>query len=291
MIINTFSISGDDPEEFNLYDSYNLEHYSEIGIKFTSSNGIKITYSDRVVNYVNGRWRMALNESPFTSYYVNPSTSDSLPVSGWVNIDGDPFTGVFSITSVDEDLVIVDPDNVIITPQDTTSTSTSSVDQETPTSVEESQEQIFVPVLDVESSNMYSNELTETVIVYGRPTVTFLSHNTIITGSKYAVLVTGYSLNHTTNVYLSSNADLFPQQLINTHNDAEYPPISAHETSFDVVTENELIVNIPAVYRPGMIDIVISNPAGYGKLTPLYEPTSDNWTEENLQPYIITVDL
>ena len=110
-------------------------------------------------------------------------------------------------------------------------------------------------------------------------------------GSRYAVLVTGYSLQYTTNVYLSSNVDIFDHKLIDTHNDDEYPPISACETTFDIVSENEIIVNIPAVYNTGMIDIIISNPAGYGKLTPVYEPISTAWTDDNLQPYIITVDL
>ena len=151
--------------------------------------------------------------------------------------------------------------------------------------------QIFAPVASEDRGDMYSNELTETVKVYGRPTVTFLSHNSITVGSKYAVLVTGYSLQYTTNVYLSSNTDMFEHKLIDSHNDDEYPPISACETTFDTVSENEIIVNIPPVYKTGMIDIIISNPAGYGKLTPVYTPTSINWSEENLQPYIITVDL
>lgn len=288
MTTNTFNISGDSVDDVRLYNDYILEHQSEMGVKYVSLDSeIKITYSDRITNFVNGCWRMALNKSPFTSYYANPSTQDNLPTSGWVNIDGDPFLGVFSVDVEPVVIENVETTNTTISSENLSGAvqiSVESDDSSTPTT------QVFAPVID-DPVGLYTNELTETVVVYGRPTVTFLSHNNITTGSKYAVLVTGYSLQYTTNVYLSSNADLFEQETISTHDDPEYPPISAHETDFDIITENELIVNIPAVYSPGMIDIVISNPAGYGKLTPVYTSTSNNWTEENLQPYIITVDL
>jgi hypothetical protein len=293
MTIDTFSISGDNPAEAQLYKLYNLVHHSDVGIKYQSSDSeIKITYSDRIVNYASGRWRMSLNRSPFTSYYVNSSTTDNLPLTGWIDINGDSLTGKVCLPSPGETYTVTQQPSAqeVVYENETASDTTLAVsvsdDYTTPT-----EGQIFIPSVESDDSTMYSNELTETVKVYARPTVTFLSHNNIITGNKYTVLVTGYSLQYTTNVYLSSNADLFPHKLIDTHNDPEYPPISACETSFDIVTENELIVNIPAVFKPGMIDIVISNPAGYGKLTPVYTPTSNNWTEENLQPYIITVDL
>ena len=296
MITESFNISGVDTNESHLFDVYSLEHHSEVGIKYVSSStDIKITYSDRIVNFVNGRWRMSLNRSPFTSYYANPATTDSIPVTGWVDLEGNIFTG--SVYIIEEQTTqqpsTEEPDTVEPVPLtgDTIESTPAQEDTTESTVISSPPSQVLIPAITGDRGDMYSNALTETVKVYGRPTITFLSHNNIMMGSKYAVLVTGYSLQYTTNVYLSSNADMFEHKLINTHDDDEYPPISACETSFDTVSENEIIINIPAVYKTGMIDIIISNPAGYGKLTPVYESISDNWTEENLQPYIITVDL
>ena len=294
MITDSFSISGSDPNESHLYGVYSVEHYSDIGIKYVSAdNNTKITYSDRIVNIVSGRWRMALDESPFTLYYANPALTETLPLTGWVNIDEQIFTGYISETP---------PLSTTETIEDVTTETPTITSTETPaiTSVETQPEPVpeTPPVVETptmvetsEYTGLYSNELTEVKCVYGRPTITTISHADILTGSRYAILLTGYSLNHTTNVYLSSNADMFPHESIDTHQDEKYPPISAHETTFDIVSENELIVNIPAVYKTGMIDVIVSNPAGYGKLNPTYIPISDNWTEDNLQPYIITVCL
>ncbi len=288
MTINTFSITGDITTDQHLYNVYNLEHYSDIGIKYVSVNDkIKITYSDKITNYVQGSWRMAMNESPFTSYYANPSRSESLPITGWVDIDNNEFAGEFvtTPTPTPTPTPTLSADVTSLVSATPIPSSTPNIPVPTPSA------QIFVPVAENDTDSMYSNDLTETVVVYGRPTITFLSHNNIMMGSKYAVLVTGYSLQYTTNVYLSSNVDMFEHKLIDTHDDSEYPPISACETAFDIINENEIIVNIPAVYKTGMIDIIISNPAGYGKLSPVYEPVSTAWTDENLQPYVITVDL
>ena len=283
MITENFSISGEDLSESHLYGSYTINHSSEIGIKYISvDNNTKITYSDRIVNFVSGRWRMALDESPFTLYYANPAMSETLPVSGWVDINKQVFVGTITET----------PPVAAVEPPPVTAVEPPPVTAVEPPPVTPTENSSAEPIVNEEEYvGLYSNQLTETKCVYGRPTITTISHIDILTGSRYAVLLTGYSLDHTTNVYLSSNVDMFPQQHIDTHEDIDYPPISAHETTFDIISENELIVNIPAVYSTGMIDIIISNPAGYGKLNPTYIPISSNWTEDNLQPYIITVGL
>lgn len=276
MIIDQFNITGSDTSQSNLYSVYTLEHHSDIGIKYVSSDDdVKITYSDRIVNFVSGRWRMSLNQSPYTLLYANPSTSDNIPMSGWVDVNLEPFTG---------DIQEYTPDTTV---DSTSATPTSADDVDT---TQQSSSSVTLSG-DTEYVGLYSNMLTETKCVYGRPTITTLSHNEILTGSRYAVLLTGYSFDHTTNAYLSSNTDLFPHTYVDSHQDEQYPPISAFETTFDIVSENELIINIPAVYKTGMIDIIVSNPAGYGKLNPTYVPVSTNWSEENLQPYIITVSL
>ena len=298
-ITNSISVTGSDASDSHLYGDYSLEHYSDIGVKYVSLSGdVKITYSDRIVNIVSGRWRMAKNTTPYTLYYANPSTMESVPVSGWINIDNELFAGG----------VVINQPPPVPTPTPSPPLSAlsgaplsgdplsgaplSGVPTPTPTptpTVLTSDE--YDDLIAAQTGSMLSNELTETAIVRARPTVTHLSHNYITTGSKYSILITGYSLNYTTNVYLSSNVDMFPHTYIQTHTDTDFPPISAVETTYTIVSENELVVNIPAVDKTGMIDIIISNPAGYGKLTPTYIPISSNWTEDNLQPYIITVEV
>ena len=289
-ITNSISITGDDAEDSHLHGEYTLEHYSDIGVKYVSLSGdVKVTYSSKIVNIVEGRWRMAKNTSPYTLYYANPSTTESVPVSGWINIDDELFAGSVIIHQPVEPTPTPTPSLSALSGIPTP-TPSAPIPTPTPTPTVFTSDE-YDALIDAQTGKMLTNELTETTTVRAQPTVTHLSHNYIMTGSKYSVLVTGYSLNYTTNVYLSSNVDMFPHTYIQTHDDAEYPPISAAETTYTVVSENELIVNIPAVDKTGMIDIIVSNPAGYGKLTPTYIPISSNWTEDNLQPYIITVEV
>lgn len=289
-ITNSLSLTGSDTSDNHLYGEYSLEHYSDIGIKYVSLSGdVKITYSDRIINIVSGRWRMAKNSSPYTLYYANSATTEDIPVSGWINIDNKLFTGGVIINQTP--VPTPTPSAVALSGIPTPTPSTTPpvpTPTPSPTIMTDSE---YTTLVQAQSGGFATNELTETTVVRGRPTITHLSHNYIQPNSKYSVLVTGYSLNHTTNVYLSSNTDLFEHKYIQTHTDAAYPPISAYETTFTIVSENELIVNIPAVEKTGMIDVILTNPAGYGKLTPTYIPISSNWNDDNLQPYIITVEV
>ena len=95
MIPNTFKIT--QAEQLYINTIYNLDHYSDIGIKYTSTDKqVKITYSKNINNFLGGRWRMSKNTSPYTLYYANSGTSETIPTSGWISITGDSFTGVFN---------------------------------------------------------------------------------------------------------------------------------------------------------------------------------------------------
>lgn len=270
MIPNTFTISLATQEYIN--NTYTLQHYSDMGIKYVSSDGnIKITYSDNINNFLGGRWRMSKNSSPYTLYYANSNITETIPTSAWLSIDGDVFDGVFG------DIINTSPTPTpTITP---TLTPTTPVVTPTPTGTN-----VYVEPI----SQMPRNQLTETVVVYARPTITHISNLSLQPMTSYAVLVTGYSMQYTTSVFLSSNNNSLNEQPYNSW--AGYDPIHGAKTTFEIVSENELIVTTPPLSSGTVLDIIIANPAGYGNIDPSYINKSVNWTDGNLQHQFITVE-
>jgi hypothetical protein len=133
------------------------------------------------------------------------------------------------------------------------------------------------------------NRLTETIKVYARPTITHISHLHIPQMTSYDIMITGYSMNYTTSVYLSSNYNNIQSEYIDVYNDIRYPAISACEAQFKIISENELIITIPPVSGSCLIDVIIMNPAGYGSIQPTYDIDSNVWSEYNLQHGLINI--
>lgn len=253
--------------------SYTLEHQSSIGVKYESDNGAKITYSDKISNFLGGAWRMAKDSSPYTLYYANRSRSESVPLTGWENIDGVKYHG--DILTQPCTGVAPDPSVAVsMTPSVTPSITPTVTPSSTP-----------IPV----GLNNTHNALTEVCTVFARATINHVSHLNLKTSTDYTILLTGYSLNYTTSVYISCNNDAYDMQLHDLYDSTEYPPFSGVPVDYTVISENELIVNIPSSEINTTIDIIVANPAGYGKLTPEYEPVSTEWLEHNLQHSTIDI--
>lgn len=248
--------------------TYTLDHDSDIGVKYKSINGTKITYSSKITNFLGGSWRVAKDSSPYTLYYANPSRSDSIPLTGWRNIDMVSFTGTVQTNPCSGASVPVES----MTPSVTPSVTPSITPSVTPSAT--------IPYVGL---NHTHNKYTETCKVFARATVNHVSHLNLKTGKDYAVLLTGYSLNYTTAVYLSSNNDAYDMEFHDPVQSSEYPPFSGMKINFSNISENELIVSIPKSNIPTTLDLIIVNPAGYGKLTPEYQPISTEWLEYNLQ--------
>lgn len=267
MIPFTFTITSSSQEYLN--DVYTIQHHSDVGIKYTSSdNQVKITYSKNINNFLGGRWRMAKNASPYTLYYANSNTTDSVPTSGWISIEGDSFDGIFS------ELIVSSPTptpTLTITPTPTVPIPTSTP---LPTNV-------YVDTLP-------RNDLTETIVIHARPTITHVSNLSLQPGLPYAILITGYSMQYTTSVFLSSNNNSLNEQ---PHADwPDYSSFHGTKTTHEIISENELIVNTPPLSSGTVIDVIIANTAGYGKINPEYINKSINWTDGNLQHQLITVE-
>ena len=269
MIPDTFTISLASQEYLN--NTFKLRHHSEIGIKYTSNDDqVKITYSKNINNFLGGRWRMSKNMSPYTLYYANGSVSETVPTSGWISIEGDVFSGVFS------DMINISP-----TPTPTlTVTPTPTIHIPTPTP---SPTNVYV-----DASSLPHNELTETIIVHARPTITHVSNLSIKPNLSYAILITGFSMQYTTSVFLSSNNNTLDEQMYDLW--SGYSAIHATKTTYEVISENELIVNTPPLSSGTIIDVIVANPAGYGQIDPEYVNKSTNWTDDNLQHQLITVE-
>tara|TARA_B110000305_G_scaffold214589_1_gene251431 strand:- start:70 stop:912 length:843 start_codon:yes stop_codon:yes gene_type:complete len=277
MTTNNLNITQSSKDYIN--DTYNLTHQSDAGVKYTSTTvDVKITRSNNVSNFVGGSWRISNNKSPYTLYYANASNDANIPLSGWIDISSTEFDGVIEINNTP---IISTP---IASSTYTTSTPTITV---TPTVT-------MTPTVTLNDSDTYilsatsvmpHNELTESVVIFARPTITHISHNTIKSQLPYNVLITGYSMQYTNSVFLSSSADLSGSRLYDDW--VDYEPLYGFKINFEILSENEIIVSIPAVNEICELDIIISNTAGYGKLSPGYINKSTEWTEFNLQPTLI----
>lgn len=266
-------LSSDQLSSAPVSGTYTLEHESDLGVKYTSVQGTKITYSDKITNFLGGSWRIAKDSSPYTLYYGNASRSETVPLTGWQNLDLIDFDGIIFNTPCG---------GPAITPSVSPSITPSATPAITP-SVTPS-----ATLPDVGLNNTH-NALTEVKKVFGRPTINYVSHLNLKSHTDYSILLTGYSLNYTTNVYLSCNDDAYDMTLYDAYDTTEYPPFSGKEINFTNISENELVVMIPKSSKPTTIDIIVANPAGYGKLSPEYEPISTEWMEYNIQHSTIDI--
>ena len=269
-------LSGGDTSTAFLTGQYTLEHESEIGLKYVNeSRDTKITYSDRVTNFMGGSWRIAKNLSPYTLYFANASRLSTPPVSGWMSIDSEPLSA-----SVD---VITTPPLTASTPTPTPTPSPSTtIPSPTPTPTP-------TPTPSYERG-LYQNELTETNNVYAWPTVNYVSHIDLDSNTGYNVLITGYSMIYTTNVFLSCNNDALDMTTITPVNDKQFASFQGVEIEFSIVSDNEIIITIPPISKACELDVIIHNPAGYGKLTPKYKLSNTEWTVDNIQHSTIEIN-
>lgn len=274
MTTQSICLSSDQLSAENITGTYVLEHQSSIGLKYTSIKGVKITYSDKITNFLGGAWRIAKDSSPYTLYYAHSDRGDSVPLSGWQNIDNIILQG--SVLNQPCSGSVISPS---ISPSITPSITPSVTPSVTPS----------IPIKDVGLTHTH-NALTETKVVRGRPTINHVSHLNLKSEYSYTILLTGYSLNYTTSVYLSCNNDAYEMKYYDEYNTTEFPPFSGKEISYTNISENELIVTIPASPKSTLIDIIVANPAGYGKLTPEYDPISTKWVEDNIQHSMIDIN-
>ena len=269
MITRQICLSGSTPGDDFLNGTYDLEHHSEVGVKYSSSTGYKITYSNKITNFAGGCWRVAKDYSPYTLYYANPSRMDTLPLTGWISIDNDIYTGVVTLSGCDGEF---DP---ILSSTPSPTPSPTPVPSLTPTPT---------PSVSYTSGlNHTHNELTEHVIVKGVPTINYVSNLNIKPDVPYNILLTGYSLNYTTSVYLSCNNDAYTMSDVQSPNPSQFPSFRGFKIDYSIVSENELIISIPVGRSDAIIDIVVVTPAGYGSLNPTYQPVSTSWVHDNLQ--------
>jgi hypothetical protein len=255
---------------------YVLDHDSSIGIKYSSTADVKMTYSDSVINHIGGSWKISRDSRPYTLHYVNASRERVVPLSGWVTSTGASYLGVIDVKQC------LDVSTSLSAPVDTQPVSLVSTPTPTPTPT---------LTLDVSSSglNHTHNDLTENTIVRAIPTVTHVSQLKLRTGFEYNVLLTGYSMNYTTSAYLSCNNSAYVMTDITPANSDQYDNFLGHEIQFDIISENQIIITIPSTDVQTTIDIILMNPAGYGKLTPTYNPVSTEWTDHNLQHSTISI--
>lgn len=252
-----------------LNSTYDIKYESLKSIIYESSD-IKITYNNNVQNFLGGKWRLAKKEAPYTLYYAHSGVEPTLPLSGWHDIEMNRFDGVFTILVIDYP---TPTPSLTITPTPTptlTLTPTTSVD-----------------VIDIYVAPLSHNELTETVVVYARPTITHVTPSVVSPDDVYRVLLTGYSMQYTTSVFLSSGTQSMGESVYNSW--VGYSPISGVKIDYEVISENEIIVTIPVIGVETDVDIIIANTAGYGKLTPTYDNVSAKWSSENLQHQLISV--
>lgn len=114
------------------------------------------------------------------------------------------------------------------------------------------------------------NESTEKsyISTFGPP-LTSAPYVTYVTERGNGRTVLGYNFNSTTQVYVSGNninslsgvdVDIHGDRQIATH----YPPFTGVPIEYDILSDNEMYVNIPDTVNDHHVDIIISNAGGYG---------------------------
>jgi hypothetical protein len=101
---------------------------------------------------------------------------------------------------------------------------------------------------------------------------TYITTTSAITAS---VLIPGYMMDKTTNVYLSSSTLNIPGTLTSINNfttnplvSATFPAISAYSYPyFTAVNKNHVAVNVYGLSGSGYVDVIAYNKAGYTKLS------------------------
>jgi hypothetical protein len=116
----------------------------------------------------------------------------------------------------------------------------------------------------------------------------------VFTSATKQFNVYGRSFFKITNVYLSgtpySNTTFFNPFSAIPKLSATYPGFSAIRlTPSSYKTNNETFITftMPSAIRPGLVDVIVENPAGYGKLTQftIKEVYSTNYTQNDLRPW------
>jgi hypothetical protein len=116
----------------------------------------------------------------------------------------------------------------------------------------------------------------------------------VFTSASKSFNVYGKSFFKVTNVYLSG----YPYQNQTFYNPfSALPKLSAHYPGFFGVkllssaynsnNDNTITFTMPSATRAGYVDIIVENPAGYGKLTQyvIKEPYSGTQTQLELRPW------
>jgi len=122
----------------------------------------------------------------------------------------------------------------------------------------------------------------------------------VFTSATKSFNVYGKSFFRVTNVYLSG----YPYESQTFYNPfSSIPKLSAHYPGFFGVkllssqyssnNENTITFTMPSATRAGYVDIIVENPAGYGKLTQyvIKEPYSGTQTQLQLRPWSLGVKI
>lgn len=112
---------------------------------------------------------------------------------------------------------------------------------------------------------------TKRVTLSAFPQPKFVDTLSLPTSSTNIVNLFGSSFFNVKNIYLSGSVDgtLQTPFIDNTRLSATFLPLTAFKmplSSFSVIDDNQLILNIVNLTTPGIIDIVVENDAGYGTL-------------------------
>lgn len=295
----------------HLAGQYDMVHKSSIGTKYlNAAKDIKITYSTKVNNFLNGKWRWAKNSSPYTLYYANSNTTSCVPTNNWLSFEGDVFVGTLSEPGLTIEYDVYRRCTFELTPTPTLSPTP------TPTPTLQLPYDVYrrcdiqlpptplptpfpVPVDELPPydppAGIIRHELTERVWVKAVPTVTWLSRHSIQSiNTPKKVTLYGYSINHTDQVFLSGSQDVVGEhQLVDMFShipslSADFPSFYGVPIDFVIKNENVIDIYIPALHGAGTVDIIIQNRAGYSSLNPPY--VFSQWSDYNLQNYLISVE-
>lgn len=100
---------------------------------------------------------------------------------------------------------------------------------------------------------------SDNLVISAIPQITFNKITRLPLNSESSYRMEGLMFNHVDSVYLSTDNENIFEDPVQEFDDFNAIPLS----SFDIMSPNVMIINVPFTHEPGNIKFILENPAGY----------------------------
>lgn len=133
-----------------------------------------------------------------------------------------------------------------------------------------------------------ANNLRDSFTIEGRPNLRYIYPYIVTESTTRKLKLQGSGFTDTMQLYASGNSDLiYPDSTVYYPNtaDTSFSVVGVPITSYELISFNEIVFNLPAPHYSGLVNIIAANQCGVGKLT-----TDANRTSRLENPYSPDMD-